>query len=472
MEKINQNNNDKKNIKKPIIFHYSGYNKETLLERLEQCAKDSDSLLILEMYRVDLNLAKKAYSIVGNRLRIRPIRGQTRKRTGTNDYPYYTYQDILKSEEIINTYIRATDDYLDKDGDIKSLSPLEKFIVAYILTIKFAKYEDDMEKVRRNKQYHEERSVYEIVRRKKNKKMVCVGYVNLLKEFLYRMGITTTAVVGFDPFELLTSTGEVNLGHVRLLIRLIDPKYNVDAVYISDPTQDENGLTQTIIKHMLMSHDESMALNPEYEIDLKSWNGRNKDHYWEIDEDFSETIFPFEKFHIPISQDAIAKAFLAVEHFFDKHMKMVDNNGYDILEYYDTAWRLNLNDIISSEPDEIIYKECLKLPLNEIMCNYGYIAYYFISMFSRKISAKYSRPIILKYDEITKKGTIAVRDEITPASTKFKNKKRISDFEDVDIYEIQDIPLIDQLDYIYKVCDNYQKESSKMGRKNQDNRVK
>ena len=333
MEKINQNNNDKKNIKKPIIFHYSGYNKETLLERLEQCAKVSDSLLILEMYRVDLNLAKKAYSIVGNRLRIRPIRGQTRKRTGTNDYPYYTYQDILKSEEIINTYIRATDDYLDKDGDKKSLSPLEKFIVAYILTIKFAKYEDDMEKVRRNKQYHEERSVYEIVRRKKNKKMVCVGYVNLLKEFLYRMGITTTAVVGFDPFELLTSTGEVNLGHVRLLIRLIDPKYNVDAVYISDPTYDENGLTQTIIKHMLMSHDESMALNPEYEIDLKSWNGRNKDHKWEIDEDFSETIFPFEKFNIPISQDVIAKAFLAVEHFFDKHMKMVDNNGYDILEY-------------------------------------------------------------------------------------------------------------------------------------------
>ena len=91
-----------------------------------------------------------------------------------------------------------------------------------------------------------------------NRRIVCVGFVHLLQEFLYRMGLKDT--IRWDVYSVdadKENDGRRLNNHARMIIHLVDPKYNLDGIYMSDPTWDESatwGKTEPYViktNHML-----------------------------------------------------------------------------------------------------------------------------------------------------------------------------------------------------------------------------
>ncbi len=330
--------------------------RDETLKLLEELKKKNFTIdVVLVMDRVDLDYIDKAYKIYGENLKISPIMNQEHKKMfdGPWDFPYYSVEEIKSSERNIDLYAKTTEDKKDLDGDIKSLSPLEKYIAAYILTTKFAPYKEE-DKI--YGEYHTSRSVYEFIDKVTDRRIVCVGYVHLLKELLYRMGIKDTIdwnVHSIDEEERSHTPGD---NHARMMIHLVDPKYNIDGVYMSDPTWDEMGLHKIGIKHMLMARSEIRNIDPKFTYsDL---------HLDEVDE--LEDVFNISNinnmFDKPIPKDVIIRAFLAVEHFLDKYMKMTDS--YSPMEYHEMAIKLGYEqNSIDNAPS---FEELIRLNREEL----------------------------------------------------------------------------------------------------------
>lgn len=347
-----------------IVNHHKYYlvvkSKEdalNLLKRIKERGLDLEIVLIVE--RVDLDFIDEASKTYNDKIKISPLENQEPKRVFDEvwDYPYYSIDEIKESEETLNLYASMVHDKKDKDGDIKSLSPLEKFIAAYLLTTKFSPYKEEDDEFL---DYHKSRSVYELVDRTRNKRIVCVGYVHLLRELLYRMGLKDTIRWGiYSKVEGEERTHEDSINHSRLFIHLVDPKYHIDGVYMSDPTWDEN-FFRIITDHMLMSKKELRIIDPEITNKDLKLNSLDK-----VGETFKITNIN-EAFNKPIPDDTIVKAFLAVHRFLDINMKMLkDGEDYPFLEYADTAVSLGMgfnkvernqivSDLIDLTPKEVL----------------------------------------------------------------------------------------------------------------------
>ena len=286
--------------------------------------RNFDNNIILIMNRVDLQFIDQAHNIYGDKIRISPMMNQEHKKAYDEvwNYKSYTVDEIKKSETTLNLYTNTVNDKVDKDGDIKALSPLEKYVAAYILTTKFAPYTKEDDEL---KEYHTSRSVYEFMDKITNRKIVCTGYVHLLREFLYRMGLTDT--IRWDVHSKSEEMNNHTFGdnHTRMIIHLTDPKYDIDGIYMADPTWDED-FGNFKHKHMLMSRYEIQNADPEFTDDDLHLNETYK-----IGEELGVSNV-HELFNRPIPQESIIKAYLAVEHFLDKNMKMIKNDEeYDIL---------------------------------------------------------------------------------------------------------------------------------------------
>ena len=106
------------------------------------------------------------------------------------------------------------------------LSPLEKYLFAFYLTTIFKKYNYYKSDKDLDQEYGDmSRDPYFII---KHNYIVCAGYTNFLLQILNRLNISAT---------FLTSTPKESGGyHARVLIYLVDKKYDIDGVYIGDPT--------------------------------------------------------------------------------------------------------------------------------------------------------------------------------------------------------------------------------------------
>ena len=225
-------------------------------------------------------------------------------------------------------------DTLDKDGEVKSLSPLEKYIAAYIIVSNFANYRPED----KNEEFAKSRSIYEVFGYDENPKIVCVGYVRALKELLYRMDMKETA-----EWEVYSPTegGEYKKGfnnHDRLLISLKDPKYNVDGVYMADPTWDSSIFNSKKYSHLLMTKDEltkvDTFLKPEF-LRLDQINSRSEEL----------NCVPSLCFNNKIPNDTLIKAFMAVNRFLDKNQKMAKSDSdYTKFEYDEISKRLGFEE--------------------------------------------------------------------------------------------------------------------------------
>ena len=112
-----------------------------------------------------------------------------------------------------------------------NLSPLEYSILIYdIVREKPYKYEKE------NEGASQSRDLYKIL---SGDAIVCMGYCNIYARIMNELGVKNT-VISLDGIK------EDDEGHVRMLSYIKDPKYNVEGLFISDPTfdsRDENDNT-------------------------------------------------------------------------------------------------------------------------------------------------------------------------------------------------------------------------------------
>lgn len=466
----NQNYNIDSIIKEENIYLLYKDNKVQILDMLNKLkAINYSKDVILQMERVDMNFIEEAYQIIGDRLKISPIMNQEGIKLHGNDweYPIYDVDKIRKSETILDLYTKTTDDKLDKDGEIKSLSPLEKYVAAYILTTKFSPYkEEDNNMV----DYHTSRSVYEFVDNQSDRRIVCVGYVHLLREFLYRMGLTDT--IRWDVHSETEALRSKSSGdnHARMMIHLVDPKYGIDGVYMSDPTWDQR-FDQFKHNHMLMTKDEAKTIDKDFkDEDL---------HYDKLDEVGKSLGIQNvqELFNKPISNETILKAYLSVEHFLDKNMKMVkDDNEYDILDYCEMAQRLGFDKIVREKQEEM-FKQVMKMKLSDIV-QYPSLMNIFQNNLASILERETNMDMIeLMQNEKTNELCVNIclnpkEIDIEKLNEEYKYRVINRKLIEIPVYVMQDKPIMEQYFDIIDSINEFNNKVYNNSLENEENRVK
>lgn len=161
---------------------------------------------------------------------------------------------IFEREKIYNLIIEEVKN--------KDLSPLEQYMYLYNITKLFKEYKeapDDQKVLSRNNEY----TLF-------NEYMVCVGYATLLETLVKKLD---------NPFIKTTtfSTDVDNVGHRRCLTKINDEKYDIDGIYISDPTWDsvkyydkegKNISHVDFYNHMLMTKEEVNSDHHNYSTDI------------------------------------------------------------------------------------------------------------------------------------------------------------------------------------------------------------
>lgn len=156
----------------------------------------------------------------------------------------YKIDELKKEDQLLDLMI----------ADIKNsnFSLFEKYIAAYNIVKKFKKYLEN------NNDKTESRYVRKFLN---NDYMVCLGYANLLRELLERLGITSysygvSADTSYDDGFTLEEKPIELVDHARVIININDPKYNIYGIYVVDPTWD-NDLENDYYNHALMSFDKT-----------------------------------------------------------------------------------------------------------------------------------------------------------------------------------------------------------------------
>lgn len=356
LTKLNVDNFDIKTIVKNREVYYNVTdNQEEVLAMLEQI-KNTNSNVVLVMPRVDMDFIVKAEAIIGDNLKVSPMMNQDtnkyRYKNNTykdlDNFPRYSKDYLKQSEDKLNLYASSVDDKVDKDGEIKSLSPLEKYLAAYLMTIKFAPYKEE----KNGDKAYASRAVYEFINKDSDIRIVCAGYVNLLRELLYRMDIKDT--VSWGVYARHEGAGHFD-NHARMIIHLTDPKYNIDGIYMSDPTWDSRNLTKSEYCHVLMSHDELEIIDKSEAVTLDDLHAND---YVRISEEL-HVEDAMQLFNKPIPKDTIVKAYLALGRYLNRNMKMLkDGEEYDPIEYQEMALKLGYSECVK-EPS---FDEMIRLP--------------------------------------------------------------------------------------------------------------
>ena len=181
----------------------------------------------------------------------------------------------------------------------KKMSPFEKYVYAYDIVKHFKKYalpkkdNKNLENLS-NSKYEDitssSRDLYQILF---NDYIVCVGFSNFLSDLLTKLNIDNIGVPIEVDITAKKAMKQLNIskeewqkkkpeekhkliteqqvyipkdsfiGHKRLLINIKDEKYDIDGIYVSDPTWD-NDIEKSLYTHALMTESdvsESMLTN-------------------------------------------------------------------------------------------------------------------------------------------------------------------------------------------------------------------
>lgn len=149
--------------------------------------------------------------------------------------------DIISSIYMINYFKSIVDD---------DLSPLEKITIIYDIVKSHIYKEYEQKK-------HSTLSRY-ITKMVNNDYIVCIGYVNIFNKVLKELG--------FETFVLELSEKKDNkvTYHSRSLVRINDPKYNINNYFVFDPTWDSD------------NNAHIKLVNDKYDIDYESKEGYKK----------------------------------------------------------------------------------------------------------------------------------------------------------------------------------------------------
>lgn len=171
----------------------------------------------------------------------------------------------------IKTYISYEKRLMDMVKPALNLSPLERFLYAYNVVKNYKEYKENDEDL------FSSRSLYDIL---DNDYMVCVGYSKLLVDLLSKLGISakdlsSSVAVGMERIPnkdiVADETSYTRVGHARVQVKIVDEKYGIDGVYISDPTWD-NVLGKDYYNNALLTAKENNSKNRENYITYMNIN--------------------------------------------------------------------------------------------------------------------------------------------------------------------------------------------------------
>lgn len=151
-----------------------------------------------------------------------------------------------------------------------NLSPLERYLYAYNVVKIFKPYKEVEDK--NLKSAFQSRDVYNIL---DNEYMVCAGYANLLVDLLSRLGISSQkiSIKDYTDFDSLifeydndivdSIDHNYQMGyHARVEVKIVDPKYGVNGIYVADPTWN-NSYDFDDYTFALMTKTEHNGMNRE-----------------------------------------------------------------------------------------------------------------------------------------------------------------------------------------------------------------
>ena len=163
-----------------------------------------------------------------------------------NKYPYvmihylgytFTYAEFIKFYYDLTKFLKSIDLVKDK----YKLSPLEIFLLVYDKVCNFKEYNSYPDNYPNYKQGNLKYLF-------NSKYAVCSDYSILLVASLSYFGISAKDfLLTIDHYQDNKLKEEV---HVRVILKLKDPKYNINGIYISDPTWDK----KSVFSHALMTH--------------------------------------------------------------------------------------------------------------------------------------------------------------------------------------------------------------------------
>lgn len=320
LKTVNLTNFNNVRLDEDLVYIVNESNKEKIKETIKTLKdrKDFNKNVIIECDRPDINYLTELGTILGNRVLVRPQHNQN------IGYSTYTIEEIKRKELILDTYASSILESKDKDGNKKELSPLEKYLAAYKIVTSFSHY------IREDKSKDNpdvSRAVYQLIG-VDDVKYVCSGYVNLLIDLLERVGLSE---------ELNWSVKAANEYHARILIRIKDPKYNIDGIYMGDPTWDgidapinnEQDLNSSKYKHALLTVEEAIKDRTNFNDPIKDLNVnsiplaiKNKlvdGNSAEEKENLCKNLL-----NNPIDKETIAKALVSIDYFNYRDKKMPD----------------------------------------------------------------------------------------------------------------------------------------------------
>ena len=377
-----------------------------------------------EAGRYDENI-ETLHEELGDKLLIRP---KNNSWSGTVDY---TYDEYMAKEGLIESYASSLYDKVDKNGNIKHLTPYEKYVASHIITSKFAVYnlpKDDPVDL--------SRSVYEFIDKTDNRPICCAGYVSMDNEILERQEYPDGSLDVIHWSVRAIGEGDKDAtgnNHDRSLVHLVDPTYSIDGIYMSDPTWDHiftSDLTKTDIRERSFSYllktQEDLSHAPRYQFEdpLKNMHIetdkdllRVADNLKIFDSDAVKTVR--EKFNQPISDRDYIIALCAINRFVDKDAVMpqertVGENGFSIEEYNRAALSAGLTEelIIPDEYYQKPAKDLVRLYQDELdLDEYG-ASSMLDTMFKRKVG--YDKGVNIYYDSEDDVGAINLRYKILP----------------------------------------------------------
>ena len=167
---------------------------------------------------------------------------------------------ILYRVEDISNAAKQLDDWANEINsaivDTKPLSPLEKFIYAYMIAKdregKECEFNDFLSR--------------NIVAVLNNDYCVCYGYVSLLNELCSKIGIQCT-----HKHVSVPGPHDINCVIIK------DDKYDIDGLYYSDPTKDRKDLGNTLFSCLLPSVEDVFDLYFKNRDKCGEWHNEEKE---------------------------------------------------------------------------------------------------------------------------------------------------------------------------------------------------
>lgn len=147
---------------------------------------------------------------------------------------YSSLKNYIINEKFLYSFV--------KELNNSDLSPFEKFMYIYNAVKQYKKYKENKDSLL------DSRELYEVLY---NEYMVCVGFSVLLIDLLGKVGICA-CYRGVTVNDFVLDKDE---GHARVYVHIVDPKYNIDGFYVSDPTWD-NDLQCDYYNYAVMTDEE------------------------------------------------------------------------------------------------------------------------------------------------------------------------------------------------------------------------